>query len=89
MRQNRKAFCNLLIADASSLPRRRASRHAFVGKERLTKLQERLLSPRKLRKSHWNKLVLLLNFFNPCETYHNSTFKALGVKSEEPVREGQ
>ena len=80
MRQNRKPFCNLFIAAAGSLPRRRASRHAFVGEERLTKLQERLLSPRKLRNSHCNKLFLLSNFFNPCETYHNSTFKALGGK---------
>ena len=80
MRQNRKPFSNLFIAAAGSLPRRRASRHAFVGEERLTKLPERLLSPWKLRKSHCNKLFLLSNFFNPCETYHNSTFKALGGK---------
>ena len=80
MRQNRKPFSNSFIAAAGSLPRRRASRHAFVGEERLTKLPERLLSPWKLRKSHCNKLFLLSNFFNPCEAYHNSTFKALGGK---------
>ena len=48
MRQNRKPFSNLFIAAAGSLPRRRVSRHAFVGEERLTKLPERLLSPWKL-----------------------------------------
>ena len=49
MRQNGKPFCNLYIAAARSLPPKCSSHHAIVGEERLTKPQERLLSPRKLR----------------------------------------